>query len=577
MSSVSYEAWMQAQQSVLGSVLIDDRCASFLVFGLAEEDFCESYRSLYRAIRELYTTGKPVDPVAVLNVVGDSYKDLIVQLMTITPTAANCKMYVDIVKQQSRVLKLRDTGLALSRISTEEEGAELLANAASETVRDDGDVWSLAQGFSDWMHRYQKKPDYLDWFIPQLRRMIRAEKSDYFIVGARPSAGKSAFALQAALYWAVVCNKRVGFFSHETSREKLMDRLVACASGVPMDAIKERTLNDKQMAAVCSISSRINSAPLFLFSAAGRTVQQMQDRALYKRLDIVIVDYLQIVAAPGNDEYTQVTAVSKALHTMCQRFGIFCLALCQLSRTKTDKSGHAQRPRLEDLRSSGQIEQDADGVFFLHPLEEPDKPRELIIAKNKDGALSITKLAFDGVRQQFRFIGKGQQPLKPFDYSSYVMPSQLRLIYANANTREKSSSELAAEAEQVEELLYKLKDQGYDFPGRMRDHVAAAVKASKSKLARLAMIRKNLNVHFMALWESGQLRDSVAYTLAQAPLETQNLIWICQTAGGTKAFRCSDGWVQGVIQEMAHAEEICKNMSCAVTHAHPPDGESGQR
>lgn len=159
LSSVSYEAWMQAQQSVLGSVLIDDRCASFLVFGLAEEDFCESYRSLYRAIRELYTTGKPVDPVAVLNVVGDSYKDFIVQLMDITPTAANCKMYVDIVKQQSRVLKLRDTGLALSRISTEEEGAELLANAASETVRDDGDVWSLAQGFSDWMHRYQKKPD----------------------------------------------------------------------------------------------------------------------------------------------------------------------------------------------------------------------------------------------------------------------------------------------------------------------------------------------------------------------------------------------------------------------------------
>ena len=80
MSSASYEAWMQAQQSVLGSVLIDDRCASFLVFGLAEEDFCESYRSLYRAIRELYTTGKPVDPVAVLNVVGDSYMDFIIQL-----------------------------------------------------------------------------------------------------------------------------------------------------------------------------------------------------------------------------------------------------------------------------------------------------------------------------------------------------------------------------------------------------------------------------------------------------------------------------------------------------------------
>jgi len=95
LSSVSYEAWMQAQQSVLGSVLIDDRCASFLVFGLAEEDFCESYRSLYRAIRELYTTGKPVDPVAVLNVVGDSYKDFIVQLM---------KLAFDGARQQFRFI-----------------------------------------------------------------------------------------------------------------------------------------------------------------------------------------------------------------------------------------------------------------------------------------------------------------------------------------------------------------------------------------------------------------------------------------------------------------------------------------
>ena len=421
---VSTDTWIQAQQGVLGSCLIDERCASKLVFGLAEEDFCDTYRTVFRAIRELYTTGKPVDLITLLNVVGKEYRNFFLELMEITPTAANIDEYVKIVQRQSRILKLREAGRALTTIDTEEEGAEILANAASESIRDDGDVWSLSQGFADWMKRYAKKPNYLDWFIPQLRRMIRAEKSDYFIVGARPSAGKSAFALQAALYWAVVCGKRVGFFSHETSREKLMDRLVACAVGVPMDAIKERTLDDKQMANVCSVSSRINAAPLFLFSAAGRSVQQMQDRALYKHLDIVIVDYLQIVSAPGNDEYTQVTAVSKALHTMCQRFGIFCLALCQLSRTKTDKAGHAQRPRLEDLRSSGQIEQDADGVFFLHPLDEPEKPRELIIAKNKDGALSITKLAFDGPRQQFQYVGKGQKPLKPFDYSSFVMQNQ---------------------------------------------------------------------------------------------------------------------------------------------------------
>lgn len=141
---------------------------------------------------------------------------------------------------------------------------------------------------------------------------------------------------------------------------------------------------------------------------------------------------------------------------------------------------------------------------------------------------------------------------------------QLRLIYANANTRQLTSAEMSEQAQRVEKLLYELKNEGYDFPGRMRDHVAEAVGASQSKLARLKLIREKLNVHFMKLWESGQLRDSVAYTLAQASTEDQNLIWIYQTAGGTKAFRCSDGWVQELLREMARMRELCGKTSCAV-------------
>lgn len=141
---------------------------------------------------------------------------------------------------------------------------------------------------------------------------------------------------------------------------------------------------------------------------------------------------------------------------------------------------------------------------------------------------------------------------------------QLRLIYANADTRAKSSAELAREAEQVEELLYKLKEQGFEFPGRMRDHVSAAVKASRSKLARLKMIRENLIDRFLKMWESGELRDSVAYTLAQASREEQSLIWTYQTAGGTKAFRCSDGWVQGLLREMIRMKELCGKTPCVV-------------
>ena len=140
---------------------------------------------------------------------------------------------------------------------------------------------------------------------------------------------------------------------------------------------------------------------------------------------------------------------------------------------------------------------------------------------------------------------------------------QLRLIYANADTRTKSSADLAREAEQVEELLYKLQEQGYEFPGRMRDHVAEAVKASKSKLSRLKVIRENLIPPFMKLWEDGHLRDSVAYALAKASSKKQQLIWIEQTDSGAKPFRCTDGWVGSILSEMARMEKLCKQTLCA--------------
>lgn len=417
---VSTDTWIQAQGSVLGACLIDDRCVIKIVFTLSESDFCETYRTIFRAIHDLYTAGKAVDPVTVLAIIGPQYKDLLKQLMVVTPTAANVEYYAEIVREQSRVMHLRQIGTRLSGINDESEGNEILAAAASQTVSDGEDTWSLSEGLRDFMGRYQKKPNYLDWFIPDLRRKLRGEKSDYMILGGRPSSGKSAFAIQAAVYWAVVRGKRVGFFSHETSREKIMDRMVACSAGVPLKSLKDRTLTESEMAAVCNMSAKISEAPLYLIHAAGKTVAQIRDIALHKHLDIVIVDYLQIVSAKGDTEYARVTAVSVALHIMCQQYGICCLALSQLSRLKGEK------PNLEDLRSSGQLEQDADIVLFLHRLNEPEDPRELIIAKNKDGELGHTKMAFDGSKQQFLYLGRGDQPIKAFDYASFTYRADAR-------------------------------------------------------------------------------------------------------------------------------------------------------
>lgn len=143
---------------------------------------------------------------------------------------------------------------------------------------------------------------------------------------------------------------------------------------------------------------------------------------------------------------------------------------------------------------------------------------------------------------------------------------QLRLIYANANTRTMTSAELGEQAAQVEKLLYQLKEEGYEFPGRMRDHVAQAVNASKSKLARLKVIREKLIPQFMRLWKQNSLRESVAYTLAGLSKERQRMIFIAQTNDYKNAFRCTDGWVENISRNMDNVEKVCKKTKCAVCH-----------
>lgn len=406
------EGWLYAQQSVLGSVLIDSRCAGKLVFGISADDFTDVYRTIYEAIRDLYTTGKAVDPVMVLDRIGGGieYRKLIQELMEITPTAANIDEYIRICRESSMLHKYRVLGDALREAENTQEAEDIL-NSANRTSAGKGmECWSMGEALKDFFNRYSRKVEYLPWFLPQLNGQLSMEFGDFCLLGGRPSSGKSAFALEAAAYWAIVCGYRVGFYSHETSREKLTNRMIAACAKVPLNRIKQGNMTDEQMQAVCNLSARIAEAPIDLISCAGRTVAEMQAFALAKRHQIVIVDYLQIVTGPGKDEYAQVSAISKSLHIMCQSLGIFCLALCQLSRTR------GARPSLEDLRSSGQLEQDADAVLFLHQQDGVESERDFIIAKNKEGERRSTKLHFNGPEQHFSYLGKGDAPIKGYDY-----------------------------------------------------------------------------------------------------------------------------------------------------------------
>ena len=406
------ERWIYAQQSILGSVLIDSGCVGKIVFGVSAEDFTGVYRTIYEAARDLYTTGKAVDPVTVLDKVGGGpeMRKLIAELMEITPTAANIDAYITICRECSRVFRYKQLGASLVEVGSAAEAEEIISSVNSVRVGKGMECWSIGEALKDFFTRYHKKPEYLPWYLPQLNSQLSLEFGDFCLLGGRPSSGKSAFALEAAVYWGVVCGYRVGFYSHETSREKLTNRMVAACARVPLDGVKRSQLTDQQINDVCAVAAKINDAPIDLISCAGKTVAEMQAFALARKHQIVIVDYLQIVSGPGKDEYSQVSAISKSLHVMCQRLGIFCLALCQLSRTR------GSRPSLEDLRSSGQLEQDADAVLFLHKQDEKPMERDFIIAKNKEGSCGTTRLHFDGPIQHFSYLGQGEKPLLGYDY-----------------------------------------------------------------------------------------------------------------------------------------------------------------
>lgn len=406
------ERWIYAQQSVLGSVLISPECAGKLVFGVSAEDFVAQYRTIYEAIRELYTTGKAVDPTIVVDTIGESkgYKTLIQELMEVTPTAANIDYYISICRERSRVHQYQQMGAQLQAADSAEQAEKILSSANTVSAGLGMASWTMGEALKNFFNTYHRKKEYLPWYLPQLNSQISLEFGDFCLLGGRPSSGKTAFALEAAIYWAAVCGYRVGFYSHETSREKVTNRMLAACSRVPLNGLKHSTLTEAQLADVCAVSSRINEAPIDLIECAGKSVQEMQAFALARRHQIIIVDYLQIVSGPGKDEYAQVSAVSKSLHVMCRNLNIFCLALCQLSRTR------GARPSLEDLRSSGQLEQDADAVLFLHKQEGKDTEREFVIAKNKEGECRTTRLHFNGNIQHFSYMGKGDQPIKGYDY-----------------------------------------------------------------------------------------------------------------------------------------------------------------
>lgn len=405
--AVNYDRWLEAQKCALGSVLISPQLAPRILSQMTDSDFSDSCLLVFQAIRNLFSRGIPIDPITVRDALGDAYAKDLMDYMEALPTANNYQHYVDITKKRARAEHLKGIGTKMAFCDSPEEMQELLeqaiaVNAQNHSLR----AVSIFDAVVNFAHRMTSDPPkYLSWPIKGMEKKLHTEKGDLVILGARPSVGKTAFALQAA--WEMAKTQNVGFFSLETGVKKLTDRQIANVCDISLNDIKYcRLPSNRGDILVEFAEGEAKSRRLDLIPCSGVAVSELCAYAIAKQYDVVFIDYLQLLTAPGKTAYERATEVSLTLHKFAQSSGITVVALSQLSR-----AGAGSAPDMTSLRESGQIEQDADAILmlYLESEETPNGPRILRCVKNKDGERFRVKLNFDGKYQRFTKYGEDFQ------------------------------------------------------------------------------------------------------------------------------------------------------------------------
>lgn len=402
---------LEAQQAVLGAMLIDERVVGYVLSETAPEDFTSpACRMVFEAFRSQFSAGAACDPITINDRLGGGYAQTLTELVAITPTSANVKSYLAILKRESRVARIKAVAARMEEAEDEEALRGLIAEANALTIERPGiRMVTMDEGLTSFYKRHdpQTKPEYLDFGMQDLNDNIYAGRGDMIVLGGYPSDGKTSLALTLAARMAQT--KRVGFYSYETDADKLFDRIIASVALVGLPKLKRNELTEHDWDAVAAISPRLGKTQLELVEASGMTVLDIRAHMLSKRYDVIYIDYLQkikpSIKSRNATDYETVSQISSDLQQLGRQTGVPVIALSQLSRPEKGKGGKIPPPTLSALRSSGQIEQDADAVMLLY-REEPDNSnsrRILKVAKNKEGEANIAlMLSFDGQTQTFK-------------------------------------------------------------------------------------------------------------------------------------------------------------------------------
>lgn len=436
---------IEAEQSVLGAMLIEKEAIPKVMEILRDTDFYrEAHRVIFNAMLELYNKNEAVDMITVTEILkrDNKLEDVggiayVTSLANAVPTAANVTYHASIIEEKSilRQLVSVSTQIASMGYEANDDVKNIIDSAESKILeisnrKKTADFTPINEIVLDSFKSIEalmgNKNGHtgLPTGFEDLDNLTSGlHGSDFIILAARPSMGKTAFALNVVQNVAIRAAKKVGgapktvaFFSLEMSKEQLVQRMLCAEANIDSQRLRIGELRDEDWAMLINTADTLSSANIYIDDTAGITAMDMRSRARRLKaehgLDLIVVDYLQLMQGSGKknnngDRQQEVSEISRSLKALARELDVPVIALSQLSRSV--EARQVKRPMLSDLRESGSLEQDADIVAFLYredyynPETENKNITELIIAKHRNGPVDTVNLFFH--KQYTKFVG----------------------------------------------------------------------------------------------------------------------------------------------------------------------------
>ncbi|MBR3149469.1 MAG: replicative DNA helicase [Eubacterium sp.] len=434
---------MEAEQSVLGSILLEPKCMDEVLMHINHDAFyLPMHKEIFASMELMFTTKNgAIDPVTIADSLAKSgnknlseAKQYLFELSQIVPSTANVEKYAQIVKEQFYLRKLITVSQdIIDQATSGSAEASTLLDSAEQHIYDirqgktsigpeklSAVIDNVYNKFKELTGENKEKFKGIPTGFGLLDKYITGlNKSDFILIGARPAMGKTSFALNLAQNISIASGRKCVFFSLEMTKEQLAERLLASQAGVSSQKFRTGEMTDDEWIRIGNVAGQLANVELYLDDTSNITVPEIKSRV--RRLngvDCVMIDYLGLVSSATRKEnrVQEVSEITRNLKMMAKDLNIPVICCAQLSRG-TEGRGKSHRPQLSDLRESGSIEQDADIVMFLYREdyyrnevdadkqdEIDDSLTELIVAKNRHGQTGTIELSFDKEFTRFRSI-----------------------------------------------------------------------------------------------------------------------------------------------------------------------------